>query len=642
MENIGKQYRGADKNQPMRTVTTRGGHQSFTDHVCEAGYHSHGNRKCHPVTEKHNNKTIQDMGGEWAYRVQHPSIQFNTPATNRNTMMEQYGQTAMTKMLNTPEVILMKQGFYDPCPGENIHGHPGYKGCHNKNQKHKRPVRDALGGWDNYVAWHPFEANRRNPDEAGQASEEATATKSPRKRKATRRAKPAAKGGYARARGPKNQESVAPVERAPEPTPAAAAPEDSSATEVKKPPSGYKVSKKSSEELFAGIASNPVAQSLPYYKEELMEAAKSGWEFTPGSLKIPQPTKSSAIRRGDEGMIFDAQDPRMKFSSLNAKRKYLEGLVHKNWKDVEFNNELLEDNNPYMLASPEPLMTYTAVTDGGEARKTMYAGQFRAEEEIEKWNGVLNYSKSMGQFRKDALEKVTTSHTGSTDWKMGMMMLFFNQTGLRIGSEASVEKFKTYGISTIRPRHISVRGNNVSLDFVGKKKTENTIDFKLPKRIASELNEYLGSLDDQETTIWGVTDSKNIHQRDYPWNQYFTNYAKANYGMTSHRIRALDKTSKVIEEYNGQGIQKKFEDRRQREEAMMAIIRKIGKEHGSDSAQSVVKSYIPFEAVDKMVDGRSSNAEQYIKAHIKVMNDEKKALAQLRKKGGGTRQRRRR
>ena len=156
-KNIQKQYRGADKNQATRTVTSRGGKQSFTDHVCEAGYHSHGDRKCHVVTEKHNGQTIIDMGGEWAYRTQHPSIQFTTPMQQQPyPMMAMYGNTAMTKMLRDPSIILMKQGIGEACPS-NEHSHPGYTDCHAYMQRHKSRVIVEMGGKSQYESLHPFD-----------------------------------------------------------------------------------------------------------------------------------------------------------------------------------------------------------------------------------------------------------------------------------------------------------------------------------------------------------------------------------------------------------------------------------------------------------------------------------------------------
>ena len=44
-----------------------------TDASCLPGFHSHGQRRCHPMEERHQQKAIQDMGGEEAYYSLHPS-----------------------------------------------------------------------------------------------------------------------------------------------------------------------------------------------------------------------------------------------------------------------------------------------------------------------------------------------------------------------------------------------------------------------------------------------------------------------------------------------------------------------------------------------------------------------------------------
>ena len=598
-----KQYRGADKNQPTRTVTSRSGKQSFTDHVCEAGYHSHGNRKCHAVTEKHNGQTIIDMGGEWAYRVQHPSIQFKTPMQQPYSMMEQYGNTAMTKMLRLPEVILMKQGGYDPCPGEGIHGHPGYSGCHSSMQKHRKSVRDILGGWDTYVAWHPFEAKRDNPDEqAGQSQETQT-------QKPTRKRKPAKKSTTA---------------RKPRATKAQA-----------KPDSGVQVV----DDLEQNITSAGEEENLK-----------------PADMKVPQATKKSPIRRDKEtqNLIFETHDPRLKFNTPKEKQSYINDRLPKNAINVEYNDELLNDKNPYMLSSNQWLAKFDTkiaykkasgeVVERVNRGPTMYAGKYRAEQEITKWNNVLNYANSFGAIKKDALSKVTSSGAGSTDWKLGMMMLFFQQSGLRIGSEKGVEEFGTYGISTLRPEHVSIEGNKVSLNFTGKKQTENITEFTVPKQVASELSTYLRGIprNAQDQNIWGITDVKNNRGADYSWADHYRNYVTDTYNFTPHNVRHYDMSTLIVNEYMEQKVYES-PDRKEREKAVMSIVRNVAKGHGSESAASVVKNYTPFEMLDKLVEGNSiKHAKGFIEEHLKAMGKEVKAMDKLRSSGTPRRRRRRR
>ena len=591
--------RGLDKIQPTRTISTRSDMESFTEHSCEAGYHSHGDRKCHPVTDKHNGEAIQGMGGEYMYRLLHPSLTFEQPQYN----------TAFAKMRTTPEYalfmkqimvdnhhhhhdeLLMKQGQYDPCPGNDLHGHQGYQGCHSAQQKHRKNTIMALGGWDAYVSWHPFMAGQPNPYE-----DEGNAKQKPK----SKTTKPKGEG-----KGAKQ-------------TPTRTRTDGHSATG-----SGTPEIPTESTEGLAGSEQNGER------------------ELKPADKRLPRPTKTSELQRDKEEsqLVFDGHDPKAKFGSKKAKKDYIDGLLKKNAVEVEYNEELLNDMNPYMLASDQPLASYGLLQKDGRINKeTMYAGQFRARAEIDKWNAISRYSRSLGQTKKDALGKVTTSEVGTDDWKLGMVMLFIQQSGLRIGNETNVEKHGTYGISTLRPRHVSVKGSTVSVNFSGKKMTVNDTSFNLPKRVAAELNTYMRGLNqNDENTIWGGTELKNNRGNPYSWEQNYSQYVKKEYGFSAHRVRAYSMTSGMIDAYVKNKIHE-IPEKKDREEAFMHHIRQIATEHGSSSATSAVEKYTPFEMVQKLVDGSSvRNANGFIDAHLSAMRKEDKAMTDMRKKGGSRR-----
>ena len=581
--------RGLDKIQPTRSVTSRSGMSSFTEHSCEAGYHSHGDRKCHPVTDKHNGEAIQSMGGEYMYRLLHPSLEFEQSS---DYMFKDFRYEDFHD-----HDLLLKQGQYDPCPGNNLHGHQGYKGCHSATQKHRKNTVMALGGWEAYVAWHPFMAGQPNPyeDEAN-----AQAQQKP-KRKTT---KPKGKGEGA-----------------------------------KQTPTRTRTTRQS--------AAGSGTPEIPTESTEGLDGTAPDDGLRPADKKIPQPTAASQIRRdtdkatGTSQLIFDRHDPRLKFSTIKEKKAYISGQLKKNAVNVEFNEELMKDRNPYMLSSDQWLAKYDldvsyTKADGTQVNKTnsetMYAGKFRVKKEISKWNSVLNYANSFGETKKDGLRKVTSSEIGTSDWKLGMMMLFFQQSGLRIGQEKNVEEFGTYGVSTLRPQHVNVNGNKVNLNFSGKKGTENVTSFTLPKAVAEELGQYLsGGKFDNNSSIWGNTDVQNNRGNDYSWSDYYSNYVRDTYGYTSHRVRAYALSTEILDKYMSDKVNL-IPDREDREQKVMGIVRRIAKEHGSESAQSVVKNYLPFEVLDKLVDGSSiNNAKGFIEAHLAAMKKESKEMDKRRK-----------
>ena len=95
------------------------------------------------------------------------------------------------------------------------------------------------------------------------------------------------------------------------------------------------------------------------------------------------------------------------------------------------------------------------------------------------------------------------------------MMMY---TGIRIGNEGSAEGYvtkphpnskkepefvQTYGLTTLLPQHVLVKGRKVYLNFLGKKQVENS--FTLTGELAKQVKEVLKTVEDGET-LFEVTE----------------------------------------------------------------------------------------------------------------------------------------
>lgn len=89
------------------------------------------------------------------------------------------------------------------------------------------------------------------------------------------------------------------------------------------------------------------------------------------------------------------------------------------------------------------------------------------------------------------------------------MMMY---TGIRIGNEGSAEGYvtkphpnsnkkpefvQTYGLTTLLPEHVLVKGRKVHLNFIGKKQVENS--FTLVGELAKQVKEVLKTVEAGET-----------------------------------------------------------------------------------------------------------------------------------------------
>lgn len=95
------------------------------------------------------------------------------------------------------------------------------------------------------------------------------------------------------------------------------------------------------------------------------------------------------------------------------------------------------------------------------------------------------------------------------------MMMY---TGIRIGNEGSAEGYvtkphpnsnkepefvQTYGLTTLLPQHVMVKGRKVYLNFIGKKSVENS--FTLTGELAKQVKEVLKTAEQGET-LFEVTE----------------------------------------------------------------------------------------------------------------------------------------
>ena len=80
-----------------------------------------------------------------------------------------------------------------------------------------------------------------------------------------------------------------------------------------------------------------------------------------------------------------------------------------------------------------------------------------------------SYKKIMNQVKRDL-------HTegDNKNKQIAMALMLVVECGIRIGSEKYRDENKSFGATTLEPRHFKIKGEIVSVDFIGKKGVRNT------------------------------------------------------------------------------------------------------------------------------------------------------------------------
>ena len=98
----------------------------------------------------------------------------------------------------------------------------------------------------------------------------------------------------------------------------------------------------------------------------------------------------------------------------------------------------------------------------------LYNQKFRQKQEKKKFQKIEKFGEHLPKLRK-----ITNEHLSLEGFPrekvLAVMMRLINSLYIRVGTEKSVKQYKTYGITTLQNRHLTVeRGGKLVFDFVGK------------------------------------------------------------------------------------------------------------------------------------------------------------------------------
>ena len=175
------------------------------------------------------------------------------------------------------------------------------------------------------------------------------------------------------------------------------------------------------------------------------------------------------------------------------------------WRDV------------WISPSPSAKLQATGVDAAGRTQYR-YHPEFRAAQEAAKFEKLVRFGELLPDLREAMATHVDANELGR-EWACAIAVRVINLAWFRVGSERSAAQARTYGVTTLRKRHVTVRGKRVSFRFStkGRASVRTTVvdeelgaafrslldlpgarlfryrsDHELFNLTAPQLNEYLG------------------------------------------------------------------------------------------------------------------------------------------------------
>jgi DNA topoisomerase I len=166
------------------------------------------------------------------------------------------------------------------------------------------------------------------------------------------------------------------------------------------------------------------------------------------------PRKGGWSRSGRKG-AFSYRDARGQRIADPAKLARIEALViPPAWRDV--------------WISPRANAKLQAVgTDAAGRRQYLYHPEYRAQQEQAKYDKLIRFAERLPDLRGAMSEHMELDPL-DRERVSAVALRLINLGWLRVGGERYAKESRTYGVTTLQKRHVSVRGKCVKLSFRAK------------------------------------------------------------------------------------------------------------------------------------------------------------------------------
>src|ERR671937_854803 len=118
--------------------------------------------------------------------------------------------------------------------------------------------------------------------------------------------------------------------------------------------------------------------------------------------------------------------------------------------------------------SPRPGAKLQATgRDAAGRRQYLYHSEYRAQQEQAKFDKLIRFAERLPELRAAMAQHIDEAPL-TFEWTAAVAVRLINLGWFRVGDERYAKRFRTFGITTLRKGHVSVRGSRISFRFHGK------------------------------------------------------------------------------------------------------------------------------------------------------------------------------
>lgn len=152
-------------------------------------------------------------------------------------------------------------------------------------------------------------------------------------------------------------------------------------------------------------------------------------------------------------------------------------------------------NNVLISNSPSSYLQATGIDSKGR-KQYIYHPLWNTLSRIDKYSKLKEFSRKIPLLKKHINKELKGSiRLNDKNYLMSLIVLILLKTHSRIGNDVFVEENNTYGLTTLLKKHVTIKNNDITITYTGKKSIVHTYKFRcsIISSVLSELKKLPGS-----------------------------------------------------------------------------------------------------------------------------------------------------
>ena len=246
--------------------------------------------------------------------------------------------------------------------------------------------------------------------------------------------------------------------------------------------------------------------------------------------------------------------------------------------------------------------------DSAGRRQYLYHPEYRAAQEQTKYERLIRFADRLPELRRVMSDHMELEPL-ERDWTCAVALRLIDLTWFRVGSERYARESRTYGVTTLRKRHVRVHGKRITFAYRGKRRLEvrrGLVDPELAAAIRQLVNFPGGS------RLFRYRDEGDVYNlTGRTLNEYVHEHLGVEFSAKDFRTWGGTLTAAIAFAERGAPASEAEAKR-----SVAAVMRTVGERLGNTPAVARA-SYVSPAVIDQYLDGRT--IEDFRPRHLRVV-----------------------